>query len=97
MSTRDASSQQAILSLDTTADIERMQIEAWRKMTPLEKVGVVRGMAVVAETLAFAGIRQRHPGASDRECFIRFAAIKLGPALTCAIYADAPEVLGRPM
>jgi hypothetical protein len=94
VSSGDASTRPAILSLDTTADIERMQIEAWRRMTPLEKVGVVRDMAVAAETLAFAGIRLRHPGASDRECFIRFASLKLGPALTCRVYADAHTFLG---
>jgi len=37
------SSQPAILSLDTTADIERIQVEAWRVMSPLEKAGLVGG------------------------------------------------------
>jgi hypothetical protein len=27
----------AILSQDTSADVERLQIEAWRRMSPLEK------------------------------------------------------------
>jgi hypothetical protein len=48
-----------------------------------------------ARTLALAGIRERHPGASERECFIRLAALQLGLELTRRVYPDAVEYLGQ--
>jgi hypothetical protein len=83
----------AILSRDTSADIERLQIEVWRRMSPLEKAGIVSQATSDVTALALAGIRQRHPGASDRECFLRLAELRLGPALARAVYPDAAQVL----
>ena len=84
----------AILSRDTSADVERLQIEAWRRMSPLEKAGIMSQAASDALTLALSGIRQRHPGASARECFLRLAALQLGPTLVRQVYPDASEILG---
>jgi hypothetical protein len=84
----------AILSRDTTADAERLQIEAWRSMSPLEKAGLMSQATNDALSLALAGIRQRHPGASERECFIRLAALQLGPVLVRQVYKDAAQILG---
>ena len=39
--------------------------------------------------LSLAGIRRRHPQASERECFLRLAAIRLGVDTTRQIYPDA--------
>ena len=90
----DPAHRSAILSRDTSADVERRQIEAWRRMSPLQKAEIVNQPSRDALTLAMAGIRQRHPGASERECFIRLAALQLGPALVRTVYADASEILG---
>jgi hypothetical protein len=90
----DADSRSAILSRDTNADVERLQIEAWRRMSPLEKTGVMSQASSDALTLALSGIRQRHPGASDRECFIRLAALQLGSTLVRQVYPDASQILG---
>ena len=84
----------AILSRDTSADVERLQIEAWRRMSPLEKAGIMSQATSDALTLALSGIRQRHPGASERECFIRLAALQLGPTLVRQVYPDASQILG---
>jgi hypothetical protein len=84
----------AILSRDTSADVERLQVKAWRRMSPLEKAGIMSQATSDASTLALAGIRQRYPGASDRECFIRLAALQLGPALVRQVYPDASQILG---
>jgi hypothetical protein len=87
----------AILSLDTSADVERLQIEAWRRMSPLEKAGIMSQATNDALTLALSGIRQRHPGASERECFLRLAALQLGPTLVRQVYPDAAQILGPPV
>jgi hypothetical protein len=90
----DGGNRSAILSRDTSADVERLQIEAWRRMSPLEKAGIMSQATSDALTLALSGIRQRYPGASERECFIRLAALQLGPTLVRQVYPDASQILG---
>jgi hypothetical protein len=93
----DLGNYSAILSRDTSANVERLQIEAWRRMSPLQKAGIMSQATSDALTLALSGIRQRHPGASARECFIRLAALQLGPTLVRQVYPDASQILGPPV
>jgi len=93
----DPRDRSAILSRDTSAEVERLQIEAWRRMTPVEKAAAMSQATRDVVTLALSGIRQRHPDASDRECFIRLAALQLGPTLVRQVYPDAAQILGPHM
>ena len=77
------------LSADTSPDIERLQIERWRQMSPADKAAIVTGLTQAVYDLARAGIRQRYPGASMREQFLRLAMVTLGPDLARKVY---PEV-----
>jgi len=90
----DLANRPAILARDTSVDAERLQIEAWRRMSPLEKAEIVSQATSDTLTLALSGIRQRHPDASERECFIRLAALRLGPTLVREVYPDASQILG---
>ena len=63
-------------------------------MSPLEKAGILSQATHDALTLALAGIRQRHPNASERECFLRLAALQLGPILVRKGCPDASQILG---
>jgi hypothetical protein len=63
-------------------------------MSSLQKAELVERATADVVTLARAGIRQRHPDASERECFIRLAAIQLGPSLVRDVYPDARTILG---
>src|ERR1700730_5697543 len=90
----DPGKRSAILSRDTSADVERLQIEAWRRMSTLEKAGIMSQATSDALTLSLSGIRQRHPGASERECFIRLAALQFGPTLVRQVYPNASQILG---
>jgi hypothetical protein len=63
-------------------------------MSQLEKAEIVTAATSDALTLALAGIRQRHPYASERECFVRLAALQLGPTLVRKVYPDASRILG---
>jgi hypothetical protein len=90
----DPATRPAILSADTSADVERLQIEAWRRMSSVEKATILSQATRDALTLARAGIRERHPLASDRECFLRLAELQLGPALVRQVYPDAAQILG---
>jgi hypothetical protein len=80
------------LADDTSADAEHVQIERWREMTPAEKLALVSGMSHAACMLARAGIQERHPDASPRERFLRFALLTLGPDLARAAYPDIAEL-----
>jgi hypothetical protein len=92
VSEHESRSRKAILSADTTAEIEQRQIEAWRRLSPLERLRLVSETTRAVTNLALAEIRRRHPGASERECFLRLAAIRLGVNATRRIYPDAAEV-----
>jgi hypothetical protein len=82
------------LASDSTSDVETLQIDSWRRMSSLQKAELVERATADVVTLARAGIRQRHPDASERECFIRLAAIQLGPSLVRDVYPDARTILG---
>jgi len=38
-------------------------------MSPFEKAVIIRDLTLAVQQLSLAGIRQRHPGVSDRQCF----------------------------
>jgi len=49
-----------------------------------------------ADTMAVAGIRLRHPGASPREQFLRLATVKLGRELALQVYPEIDQLDVRP-
>ena len=82
-----------VLSIDTAAEVERGQVQGWRRMSPAEKAAVVTGLTRAAFEMTFAGVRHRHPGASPREVFLRVAAVVLGPELARRAYPDASRFI----
>ena len=78
------------LSLDTSPEVERLQIEGWRRMSAAEKAALVCGLTQAACDLALAGVRHRYPDASPREQFLRLAVVMLGPDLARKVY---PEIV----
>lgn len=78
------------LTLDTAPEIERLQIEGWRRMSAEEKAAIVTGLTRAAYDLALAGLHARHPDASPRELFLRLALLTLGPDLARKAY---PEIV----
>lgn len=82
----------AVLSSDTSLEAERLQVESWRRMSPLEKVRQLTEISRAVQQLSVAGIRLRHPGASDRECALRLAVLKLGHTLAGLAYPEAADL-----
>ena len=82
----------AVLSADTTADIEQRQVEAWRRLSPVERLRLVSDTTRAVMELSLAGISRRHPQASERECFLRLAALRLGVDTTQQVYPDAAHL-----
>jgi len=81
-----------LLSADTDAESEQHQIARWRAMSPAEKLRVVAELNAAADTMALAGIRLRHPGASPREQFLRLASVKLGRDLARQVYPEIEQL-----
>ena len=79
----------AVLSRDTSPEAEQMQVEIWRSMTPLEKARLVSSASRATQLLSLAGIRRRYPQASEEECMLRLARLKLGPELFARAYPEA--------
>lgn len=81
--------------IDTSpADLD-FQAEIWRRMSPAEKIALVESMNRSVHRLATAGIRLRHPGASERECALRLAILTLGPDAARRVYPDAARLVER--
>jgi hypothetical protein len=83
----------AVLAVDTSAHIEQRQVESWRRLSPLERLRLVSQTTRAVTSLSLAGIRRRYPQASERECFLRLAAILLGVAVARRVYPDAANVI----
>jgi hypothetical protein len=82
----------AILSADTSPEIEQRQIEYWRRLSPAERLRLVSDMSRAVMDLSLAGVRRRYPHASERECFLRAVAIRLGADTVKRIYPDAAHL-----
>ena len=78
---------------DTSEDVERRQVEGWRRMSPDEKAGIIAGLTQTVYELALAGVRARHPNATPHEQSLRLAIVMLGPELARQAY---PEVAALP-
>jgi hypothetical protein len=80
------------LAADTSPEIERLQIERFRQMSPVEKAAIVSGLTQAVYDLAAAGVRHRHPDASPREQFLRLAIVTLGQTLAEKAYPEIQEL-----
>lgn len=79
---------------DTSSTALDHQVERWRAMSPVEKAALVDVLNRDVQVMAEAGIRRRYPDASDREVFLRLAALRNGRDLSIAAYGWDPEVEG---
>jgi len=87
----------AALSADTTRRAERLQVLAWRSMSSVQRAQLVAGAARTVRAMALAGLRQRHPGASESELVARLGLLTLGPSLARRAYPhllDLPDASG---
>lgn len=66
---------------DTSEAAFERQLEAYRAMTPGERLAVGAAMSHEIRVLAEAGIRGRHPTYSDAQVADALAQILLGPEL----------------
>ena len=79
------------LSRDTSPDVERLQIQGWRRMSPEARAATVTALTTMAIGLTMAGLRHRHPGESEPALRARLAAILHGPELARRVSAGVAE------
>lgn len=59
-------------------------------MTPAEKLRCVEDLTRTANTLSLAGLRRRHPEATEGELLLRLAVLRLGEDLVRKAYGRLP-------
>ena len=79
---------------DTSPEVEARQVEIWRTMTPKQKLDIVADLNRDVQRMADAGVRMRYPDATDREVFLRVAALRNGRELSIAAYGWDPAFEG---
>lgn len=58
-------------------------------MSPEEKLRLAASASASVRALAMAGLRLRHPDATDREIFLRYAMLTLGAESARMVYPEA--------
>jgi hypothetical protein len=77
-------------SPDTSPEAERVLIELLRQAPAWRRLQLTDRMSNFARGLSLAGLRARHPQASETELRRRFADIHLGPKLAAQVYGPRP-------
>lgn len=81
---------------DTDPKVRAMMIEAYRRMTPAEKLQRVIDLNRAVEAMALARIRKWYgPNLSEREEKLRLAALRLPREIMIEVFDWDPEVHGR--
>lgn len=78
-------------SADVTPEIEAIVVDGWRRMSPAEKVRQVRELTRTTRRFALAGLRDRHPNASDEELRRRLAAFWLDREMMVRVFGSDGE------
>jgi len=82
------------LSRDTDSKVEEMLFERWRRLSPAEKAAMVSAWTRAVQEAAIAGLRERHPDASDEEVRLRLGSLRLDRETMIKGYGWDPEVKG---
>ena len=77
-------------SPDTSPEAERVLIELLRQAPAWRRLQLADRMSSTVRSLSLAGLRARHPRASEAELRRRFADIHLGPKLAAKVYGPRP-------
>ena len=73
---------------DTSSAAQQVVDRRYASMSSAEKVERVRAITRAANQMALAGLRLRHPGASEGELLLELAKLRLGDDLARRVYGD---------
>lgn len=71
---------------DTDAAAQRFLDRRYAEMSLAEKAERLRAVTLAANRMALAGLRLRHPGASEGELLLELARLRLGDDLVKRVY-----------
>lgn len=74
--------------MDTSPEAEEIQLTLWRQAPAWRKLEQMARLNRMARQLALAGLRRRHPEASEQELRRRLADLILGPDLAERVYGS---------
>lgn len=77
-------------SPDTSPEAEQVLIELLRRAPGWRRLQLADRMSATVRNLCLAGLRTRHPQASEAELRRRFADLQLGPELAAKAYGPPP-------
>lgn len=83
-------------TIDTHPDVERMQIELFRRASVARRAHFARSLSRTTLQLAQRAVRRAHPEASDREHWLLFLAAQYDAALAQSVRAHEPALLALP-
>ncbi len=76
---------------DTDPRAREVWMEVLRSKTPGERIDIAFNLTEFALRMAESGVRARYPGASEREIFLRSAALRLPRELMIRAYGWDPD------
>lgn len=79
---------------DTSATAQETLLELYRNMEPGRKLRLLFEHQAAVDAVALAGIRLRHPRATERELTLRLAALRYPRELMVQVFGWDPEVQG---
>ena len=74
------------LSPDTSPAAAALQVQAWRRLGPAEKLALVRTLSTAVLRLEWEGLRLREPTLEAPACARRLAERRLGAELARRVY-----------
>ena len=77
---------------DTSAEAEAVLIALLREAPAWRKFKMVGDLNATVKQFALAGIRARHPNATEREQKRHLADLLLGEELAAAVYGEGDEI-----
>lgn len=78
------------MSSDTPPEVVERYRERLRDLGPAERLAIAVGLGESVRSLAEAGIRTRHPGASEAEVHCRLAARLYGREAAVRLFGTVP-------
>ncbi len=83
-----------MFSLDTPAEIERVQIEGYRAMTPAQKLARVLDLNRTVEAMAALRLERSYGPLAPRELELRLAALRLDRSTMIEVFGWDPDLHG---
>ena len=79
--------------LDTSPEVERIQIEIYRKMGPAKRMQTALDLTRFSRKLLSAGVQHRHPEYSEEQVRLAVIRLTIPEKLFLAAYPHAQEIV----